>query len=153
MKEKLGYKRKLTPTSLTILDPAGLWVFVKLRVRTFLRLIEGLPPDLQSSDRRFAFRTCSRLSGSVPVEIDLSPIGDSGDVSSFRPVPQAFWMCPSADPRGQVKNMFDRSIGSLVLLNCLTCPLQGVLAADFQRLIKCERNFRGVRPGLHCNLT
>jgi hypothetical protein len=115
MKEKLGYKRKLTPTSLTILDPAGLWVFV---------------------------------------EIDLSPIGrDSGDVSSFRPVSQAFWICPSADPRGQVKNMFHRAIGSLVLLNCLTCPLQGVLAVDFQRLIKCERNFRGVRPGLHCNLT
>jgi hypothetical protein len=54
MKEKLGYKRKLTPTSLTILDPAGLWVFVKLRVRTFLRLIEGLPtspPVLQSNSQ------------------------------------------------------------------------------------------------------
>ena len=35
LKEKLGYKRKRIPTSLNILDPPGLWVFRKLRVRTF----------------------------------------------------------------------------------------------------------------------
>jgi hypothetical protein len=59
MKEKLGYKRKLTPTSLTILDPAGLWVFVKLRVRTFLRLIEGLPtsPPVKTVKQRWGLET------------------------------------------------------------------------------------------------
>ena len=35
LKEKLGYKRKSAPTALEILGPAGLWVFRKLRVRTF----------------------------------------------------------------------------------------------------------------------
>ena len=35
LKEKLGYKLKRIPTSLNILDPPGLWVFRKLRVRTF----------------------------------------------------------------------------------------------------------------------
>jgi putative transposase len=35
VKEKLGYKRKGIPTALIILDPLGLWVFRKLRVRTF----------------------------------------------------------------------------------------------------------------------
>jgi putative transposase len=35
LKEKLGYKYKRTPTALEILGPAGLWVFRKLRVRTF----------------------------------------------------------------------------------------------------------------------
>jgi hypothetical protein len=35
LKEKLGYKLKRIPTSLDILDPPGLWVFRKLRVRTF----------------------------------------------------------------------------------------------------------------------
>ncbi len=35
LKEKLGYKRQSVPTALEILSPAGLWVFRKLRVRTF----------------------------------------------------------------------------------------------------------------------
>ena len=32
---KFGYKRKSVPITLDILGPAGLWVFRKLRVRTF----------------------------------------------------------------------------------------------------------------------
>jgi putative transposase len=35
LKEKLGSKRKSVPTALEILGPAGLWVYRKLRVRTF----------------------------------------------------------------------------------------------------------------------
>jgi hypothetical protein len=35
LKEKLGYKRQSVPTALEILGLAGLWVFRKLRVRTF----------------------------------------------------------------------------------------------------------------------
>ena len=35
LKEKLGYKRKSVPTALKILGPGALWVFRKLRVRTF----------------------------------------------------------------------------------------------------------------------
>lgn len=35
LKEKLGYKRQKVPTALEVLGPAGLWVFRKLRARTF----------------------------------------------------------------------------------------------------------------------
>jgi hypothetical protein len=35
LKEKLGYKRERVPSALDILGPVGLWVFRKLRVRTF----------------------------------------------------------------------------------------------------------------------
>ena len=35
LKDKFGYKRKRVPASLKILGPSGLWVFRKLRVRTF----------------------------------------------------------------------------------------------------------------------
>ena len=35
LKEKLGYKRKRNPPALEILGPSGLWVFRKLRDRTF----------------------------------------------------------------------------------------------------------------------
>ena len=76
------------------------------------KLLGGLFPV----DRRFAFRNCSRLSLSVPVEIDLSPIGIQATFRLSDLSRRLIWICPSADPRGQVKNMFDRSIGSLVLL-------------------------------------
>jgi putative transposase len=36
LKEKLGFKRKRGPTALEILGPPGLWVFRKLRGRTFV---------------------------------------------------------------------------------------------------------------------
>jgi hypothetical protein len=35
LKEKLGYKRQSVPIALEILGPGALWVFRKLRVRTF----------------------------------------------------------------------------------------------------------------------